>query len=445
MTPIDRFERQLPMALTDLAQPQTPDYLTDILGRTARTSQRPAWASIERWLPVELVTSRVPATRMPWRQIGVLALVAALLAALLAAYVGSRQQSLPDPFGPARNGQIVYGSNGDLVARESLTGQEAVLLGGPTEDHDPGLSPDGSRLMFVRTAEARDLLMVANVDGTNAVQAVADPLIEPYVAWGPDSDSFAIVNAWHGAPKLSIVTLNGLTSRPIDLGGVLPTDLAWRPPDGRQLLVRVMLLPTSLADSEIYRPVDFVVIDFAADGTITTRPMGLDPHKRFGGDWDNSGPVWSPDGSRIAYNIVAPGDGVDDGFFRVHVVNADGTGDIALPAPAIANVNEAWPIFSPDGRSILVHRWTWKGSSNGGAGWLAVMPADGSAPARDIGPRIAGGEDTGLIKAWSPDGTRVLMRSGNTQQLFSIDPATGESEELPWTSPSLPDWQRRAK
>jgi Tol biopolymer transport system component len=73
-----------------------------------------------------------------------------------------------------------------------------------------------------------------------------------------------------------------------------------------------------------------------------------------------------------------------------------------------------------------------------------VIPADGSAAGRDIGPRIAGGQDTGLVKGWSPDGTRVLMRSENTQQVFAIDPVTGSYEELPWTN-ELPDWQRKAQ
>ena len=36
MTAIDRFERELPAALDDLADARTPDYLDDILGRTAR-------------------------------------------------------------------------------------------------------------------------------------------------------------------------------------------------------------------------------------------------------------------------------------------------------------------------------------------------------------------------------------------------------------------------
>ena len=34
MTSTDRFERQLPTALAELAGPRTPDYFTDILGLT---------------------------------------------------------------------------------------------------------------------------------------------------------------------------------------------------------------------------------------------------------------------------------------------------------------------------------------------------------------------------------------------------------------------------
>jgi len=108
MTPIDTFERHLPSALTDLAVPATPDYLTDILGRTAATRQRPAWASIERWLPVDIARSRVPATRVPWRQLGILVALALLISAMLAAYVGTRPTHVPPPFGPAENGRLIY-------------------------------------------------------------------------------------------------------------------------------------------------------------------------------------------------------------------------------------------------------------------------------------------------------------------------------------------------
>ena len=68
MTQFDRFERELPLALRDVAGPHSPDYLTDILGRTAHTRQRPAWASLERWLPMDLATPRAATARVPWRR-----------------------------------------------------------------------------------------------------------------------------------------------------------------------------------------------------------------------------------------------------------------------------------------------------------------------------------------------------------------------------------------
>ena len=57
-TPIDPFERRLPGAFTDLAEARTPDYLIDILGQTARTRQRPAWAIPGRWNPMLNLTNR---------------------------------------------------------------------------------------------------------------------------------------------------------------------------------------------------------------------------------------------------------------------------------------------------------------------------------------------------------------------------------------------------
>ncbi len=74
------------------------------------------------------------------------------------------------------------------------------------------------------------------------------------------------------------------------------------------------------------------------------------------------------------------------------------------------------------------------------------MPADGSAPPGSSAAGIPGGEKTGLLKAWSPDGTRVLVRRPRTRTtVYSIDPASGATEALiPWTT-ELPDWQRIAR
>jgi hypothetical protein len=79
MTTPTRLERNLPGILGDLSAAPAPEYLDDVFLRTGRMRQRPAWTFPERWLPMDLATRAVPAARLPWRQLGVLALIAVLL------------------------------------------------------------------------------------------------------------------------------------------------------------------------------------------------------------------------------------------------------------------------------------------------------------------------------------------------------------------------------
>ena len=80
MTAEQRLERDLPQILGDLSIAPYPDYIDDVLATTAQRRQRPAWTFPERWLPMDLVTERVRTPRLPWRAIGVLAMIALLLA-----------------------------------------------------------------------------------------------------------------------------------------------------------------------------------------------------------------------------------------------------------------------------------------------------------------------------------------------------------------------------
>src|SRR5262249_59391411 len=110
----DRFERQLPDVLTDLSMPSVPDYFDDLLSRTARTPQRPGWTFPQRWLAMDFALQRpVGSRQIPWRTLGVI-LVVAVLVAIAIVTVGSRHRTLPAPFGPASNGSIIYGRDGDI-------------------------------------------------------------------------------------------------------------------------------------------------------------------------------------------------------------------------------------------------------------------------------------------------------------------------------------------
>ena len=434
MTAFDRFdpfEQRITAAIDEIATPRRPDYLDDIFRQTARTSQRPRCTFLERWLPMDLAVRSGPAARLPMRPVTLLLLLVLLLAAAVGVAVVGSMNSVPAPFGLADNGLLGYTADGDVWVRDPVTEEERVLISTPDEEIGPWFSPDGRKLLFLRTTNGRGYLWSADADGRNQRQLVADPLdgASENAIWAPDSRTLAVVDEANGLPALSLLDMSTGSTRAIDLGEGVPTvDLAFRPPSGDELLVRV-----AQPDSTV----DFVIVDIA---TGAVRAFGLPSPLFFGPEWDNRGPAWSPDGSRIAYNRVEHDPASSVQHFRTHVVNADGSGDITVPGPADPTIQEAWPIWSPDGTQILLHRWTWK-TDGGGLGWVAIMPADGSAPARDIGPKVAGGEDTGISKGWSPDGTRILIRYENTRQVYEVDPVTGVETELPWTE-ELPDWQR---
>src|SRR6188508_3206841 len=115
MTAFDRIERRLPEVLDDLGAPNIPDYFDDMLRATARTRQRPAWSSLERWLPMGVIARPLPSRPFPTRSLAILLIVGALIATGLLVYAGTRPR-LPDPFGPAGNGLIVYSTEGGDIA-----------------------------------------------------------------------------------------------------------------------------------------------------------------------------------------------------------------------------------------------------------------------------------------------------------------------------------------
>ncbi len=433
MTALDRFDPfagRVSAALEEIAPATRPAYLDTVLATTAGVRQRPRWTFLTRWIPVDTAIQRSPGlARVPVRTLGILLLVLLLTLAAAIAWVGS-QHRVPPPYGPAANGSIAYGHGGDIWTRDVIDGGERLLIGGPDIERYPVYSPDGTRLSYSVFQGDVEHLWTANADGSNARLALQDPLVEANGGWGPDSRTLAVINAVDGQPRLFLIdTATGAVREPLaGLAGMTPIDVTWRPPDGRQLLLRM--------DLDTHMDLYTVKVDGS-----NLHPLGLPSPMLLGSQWELTGSTFSPDGTRLAYNSVEADPITGDDHFRIHIVNADGTGGVSLPGPAAPRVHEAWPQFSPDGRTLLVHDWTW--SWEGNQGWVAVIPADGSAPSRVIGPILEGGEKTGISKLWSPDGSRVLIRTENTTTAYSIDPVTGAKTELDWTQ-DLPDWQRVA-
>ena len=430
----DPFEQRISAALDEVAAPRRPDYLDAVLRQTATTAQRPRWTFAGRWLPMSVGRAGTSlGGRLPVRPVLLMVLAVLVLLAALAsvAIVGSRHR-LPAPFGLAGNGQIAYPSNGDLYVRDALGGGGHLLVGGDGDQGYPTYSPDGTRVAFSTTIGRKEWLEVADADGSNVRRLLDVPLVNASTAWSPDSRTLAVSTDVQGLPVVYLVPADGSPARTLDLGGIHPSDASWQPPVGDRILFKG-LGDDGVTDLYTIRP----------DGT-DLRALGLRATSpTFGPDYVLSGAVFSPDGRTIAYNAILLDPTTNKEYFRVGLVAPDGTLAHLPPAPTDLAVQEGWPQWSPDGDSILVHRWTWAAAGPAAAGWVAVMPAAGSGPARDIGPKIAGGEKTDITKLWSPDGTRVILRADNTNQVWSIDPATGFTQQLTWTT-GLPDWQRVA-
>jgi Tol biopolymer transport system component len=361
MTMPTRIERNLPAILADLSMAPVPDYLDDVFGQSGQIRQRPAWTFPGRWLPMaDVARLRAVAPAPPWRLFALGLLILALIAAALLA-AGAQRRPAP-PFGPAKNGQIVFASKGDVYAADPATGVTRLLVGGPDVDSAPGYSPDGTRIAFIRKAQCcpnRVDLVVTRDDGSGVRTINASPLAEEtWANWTPDSRHLAIIAPTSSGSQVLLLDADGREA-PEELALGLETDnLVFRPPDGREIAFR------SLVDGK------WGIFVVNADGSDVhalqkpSVPAAMDLHAQS--------MVYSPDGSRLYYQSYnGPGARQSDGCCQLWVMNADGSN----PHPVEEN-RAAWsgnPSVSPDGR--WVSYWYVFGYQ---PHHLKVAPADGS-------------------------------------------------------------------
>ncbi len=287
MTQRDDLDLMLSAWLDDPYTPPAPEYLGQVLERTRRTRQRPAWASLERWLPMADKILARPTSR-PMR-IARLLLVALLVLALAAAVavVGARllkpKVEIPQGGAAVLVFASIVGDSGDIYtvradgtdARQLTNGPGAKSVSGllagrqahrlprmagrkrpdrrhgcrrrepDGPGHEPGStasyctrgglawSPDGSSLIF-RVSSACDSrfdLFIVPADGSAAATKLLAPGIDSaHAAWSPDGTKIAVVG---GDPAGGI----GVYVVDVGPGGALSGGLTPRriAPDRRRL------------------------------------------------------------------------------------------------------------------------------------------------------------------------------------------------------------------
>jgi WD40 repeat protein len=420
MTTFERFEREIPELMTELAPVRLPDYFDDMLGQTARMRQRPAWSVLERWLPMGVLARPMPVRPMPWRTIGVILILAALLVGASLIYVGSRQPRVPAPFGPAANGALFFTSaDGNVFRLESIDATPQRIVTG--QGFAGGVSPsrDGRRIAILPGSAGESRIVVANQDGSEA-RALAGSYPElAEMDWSPDGRQIAVISTVEGVPSISILETDGSGARALPLR--LEAHDLWYRPNG-QLVFR------GNSPSEVPRTYAPYLVN--ADGT-GLRPI-VQPTAQ---ENDFIAMTISPDGKSIAYHVWRD----PDEHGHLYVSDID-TGDTHRVSPMRDSGDQEYEgvQFSPDGSKLLFS------SFSSCCRTLSVAPAAGG-PVIDIGTNLTGDGGPTADAMFSPDGTSVLAFYPQSRELWLLDP-TGKTagHRIELDVAGAPTWQRVA-
>lgn len=259
---------------------------------------------------------------------------------------------------PGANGDILFSSGGDIQVGP-LAGPWAPPAPTPADEAQGAWSPDGTRIAFRGGPESGREVFVMNADGSGRRQLTDTPPPGTYSsqpAWSPDGRRIIFRSNRDGDADPWVMDADGTDVHQV---ANLPGDDRYPAfaPVGDRIVVR----NDSDGDPEIY--------------TFTEGSGGADLLRLTDNAVLDTGPAWSPDGTRIGFER-APRNGLEApdpaGPADIYVIRADGTGERRLTSDPAHDEGLAW---SPDGtRAVFT-------SERGATSDIWVMDADGSGQA----------------------------------------------------------------
>jgi Tol biopolymer transport system component len=330
-------------------------------------------------------------------------------------------------------------------------------------------SPDGTRLAFA-SANGADVL-VLNLNGLRLQQLTTSPSGDNSPRWSPDGRRIAFRSARSGNYEVWVMNADGSDQTQLSRTSALVSALAWSPDgnfiaftlvsgdlyimgadgsDAKQLTRYKVVDSAPLAWSPDSRTVLFSANTGAGQTNIFSVDLNGGEPRQITADVDGGGssPVWSPDGTSIAFTAGPRRD-----IFTMRSNGSDRrrlTSDPADDAHPSWSADGQWIVFDTDrragNREIYVMRSDGSGQRRFTAGpWSNTEKpvwSPGSVPTGDLYPtpqpevatspptaEAARRVETAVTRltdnilrdsdpTWSPDGKRIAFLSGSAPDYF---------------------------
>ncbi len=201
---------------------------------------------------------------------------------------------------------------------------------------DPQWSPDGTRLVYVQGKK----IMVCNADGCQPREVADHPSGNSNPRWSPDGSRIAFYSRRRGWESVWVVSVEGGTPTQVTPSGFDADDLVWSP-DGRTIAF------CSVRENDLTTRGVYLVPSLGGEETLVS-PTG---------SWSGA-PSFSPDSRTVAFLSDR------DGWFHTFLYDVKAQTTRKLTADEIEDGGASFynvdrrsgPVFSPDGKRLALVR-----------------------------------------------------------------------------------------